>query len=226
MANTLDLEEQEQVDQIKAFWQRWGDLISWILIACLAVYAGYNGWQYWQRQQAAKASAMYDELDVAAQAGDIPRVERAMADLLDKHGSSVYAAQGVLMAAKALDDKGQPAAAAAALAKLVDKAPDDGYRAVARLRDAAMLTDLKKYDEAVALLSQPVPVSFAGLVADRKADILRLQGKNAEARAEYEKAWRAMEEGSSYRQLVAVKLNGLGVDVKALEKVSSGSAKS
>ena len=79
MANTLDLEEQEQVDQIKAFWQRWGDLISWILIACLAVYAGYNGWQYWQRQQAAKASAMYDELDVAAQAGDIPRVERAMA---------------------------------------------------------------------------------------------------------------------------------------------------
>ena len=44
MASHLDLEEQEQLDQLKAFWKQYGNLVSWLLIAVLGAYAAWNGW--------------------------------------------------------------------------------------------------------------------------------------------------------------------------------------
>jgi predicted negative regulator of RcsB-dependent stress response len=81
MATNLDLEEQEQLDQLKHFWKKNGNLITWVLIAALAGYAAWNGWNYWQREQSVKAGAMFDELDRAAQAGDADKVTRVFADL-------------------------------------------------------------------------------------------------------------------------------------------------
>ena len=66
MATPLDLEEQEQLDQIKHFWKTYGNLISWLLIAILGSYAAWNGYQYWERTQATKAAALYDEVERAA----------------------------------------------------------------------------------------------------------------------------------------------------------------
>ena len=70
MAQPLDLQEQEQLDALKTFWKSYGNLITWALIAALAVYAGLNGWKWWQRDQSAKAAAMFDQLELAAQGGD------------------------------------------------------------------------------------------------------------------------------------------------------------
>ena len=80
MANHFDLEEQEQLDQLKHFWKQYGNLISWLLIIVLASYAGWNGWQYWERNQAAKASALYDEVEKAVLSQDVSRIERSVAD--------------------------------------------------------------------------------------------------------------------------------------------------
>jgi predicted negative regulator of RcsB-dependent stress response len=68
MASHLDLEEQEQLDQLKHFWKRYGNAITWLLIAVLGTFAAYNGWQLWQRKQGAEAAVMYDQLEAAAQA--------------------------------------------------------------------------------------------------------------------------------------------------------------
>ena len=97
MAKHLDLEEQEQLDALKHFWERWGNLITWLLIAVLGAYAGWTGWQYWQRQQGAAASAIYEEMSRSVAAGDVARVERTLADMKDKYGSTTYAAQGALL---------------------------------------------------------------------------------------------------------------------------------
>ncbi|MFL6691741.1 MAG: YfgM family protein, partial [Ramlibacter sp.] len=83
MASHLDLEEQEQLDQLKHFWNTYGNLISWVLIAVFGAVAAMNGWQYWQRMQAAKASALYDEVERAVQAGDLGRAEQGFADARD-----------------------------------------------------------------------------------------------------------------------------------------------
>lgn len=221
MARHLDLEEQEQLDELKHFWNQYGNLITWFLIAVLGSYAAWNGWQYWQRQQAVKASALYDEVDRAAAAGDTTRVEQAFKDIRDRYGRTTYAQQAGLLAAKVLEDKGKPDGAKSALQWVASDASDEGLQAVARLRLASMLVQDKAYDEALKQLSSGMPKQFEALAADRRGDIYNLQGKKNEAKAEYTKAWQAFAPDSEYRALVAVKLTALGVDVQALQPAES-----
>jgi predicted negative regulator of RcsB-dependent stress response len=229
MAKHLDLEEQEQLADIKHFWNEYGNLITWVVIAVFGSIAAWNGWQYWQRTQAVQAAAMYDEIERAAQAGDTTRVERALADMKDKFGSTTYAQQAALMSARALVDKGNPDAAKAALSWVADKASDEGYQAVARLRLAGLLADAKAYDEALKQLAGDFPKEFEPLAADRRGDVYNVQGKKAEAKAEYVKAYKALEERSEYRRLLEVKLSALGVDPLQLvappAAAASGAAK-
>ena len=224
MATHLDLEEQEQLDALKHFWNKWGNLITWALIAVLGAYAAWNGWQYWQRRQATLAAVLYDEVDRAAQAGDVTRVERALADMKDKYGSTAYAAQAGLLGAKVLEEKGKPAEAKAALAWVADKASDDGLRAVARLRQASLLLGEKAYDEALKVLSGSFPAQYTALAADRRGDVLLQQGKREQAVAEYGKAYQGLTADSGdYRRLVGMKLNALGIDPDAGAKAGATS---
>jgi len=96
---------------------------------------------------------------------------------------------------------------------VVEKAGDEGLQAVARLRLAGIALEAKAYDEALAQLGAKMPPSFAALADDRRGDVFMAQGKAEEARAQYRKAYAAMDERSEYRQLIEVKLNALGVDV-------------
>jgi predicted negative regulator of RcsB-dependent stress response len=215
MAKHLDLEEQEQLDALKHFWNTYGNFITWVLIAVFGAVAAYNGWQYWQRTQAVQASAIFDEVERAAQAGDAARVERAFSDIKDKFGGTVFAPQAGLMAAKVAMDKGNADAAKAALTWVADKASDPGYQAVARLRLAGVLVEAKAYDEAMKHLNAGVPREFEALAADRRGDIHNLQGRKDQAKAEYTKAYQGLDERAEYRRLVEVKLNAMGVDPKA-----------
>ncbi len=212
MAKHLDLEEQEQLADIKHFWNEYGNLITWVVIVVFGAIAAWNGWQYWQRTQSAQAAAMYDEVERAAQAGDLTRVERAFSDMRDKFGRTTYAQQAGLLAAKVLLEKGNVDAAKSALNWVADKASDEGYQAVARLRLASILVESKAYDEALKQLSGDFPKEFEPLVADRRGDVYNLQGKKAEAKAEYLKAYQGFDDRAEYRHLVEVKLNALGVD--------------
>ena len=215
MAQHLDLEEQEQLDELKHFWKQYGNLITWVLIVVLGAYAAWNGYQYWQRSQAAQASVMYDEIARSVQSGETARIERSLAEMKDRFGSTTYAQQAGLLAAKAYYDKGNADAARAALTWVAGKASDPGYQAVAKLRLAGILLEKKSYDEALQQVSGTFPKDFAGLVADRRGDILMAQGKKAEAKTEYEKAYKDLDARAEYRRLVEVKLNALGVDTAA-----------
>lgn len=226
MANHLDLEEQEQLDQLKHFWKQYGDLITWVLIAIMGAYAAWNGYNYWQRNQSAKAAALYEEVERAAQANDVAKTERAFGDIQSGFGSTAYAQRAGLLAAKVFYDGNKLDAAKAALTWVADKSNDEGFSSVAKLRLAGVLADAKAYDDALTLLSGSFPHSFEALVADRKGDLLALQGKSAEAKAEYTKAYSAFDLGSDYRKLVEFKLNALGVDVGKDAKLAPAGARS
>ena len=215
MAKHLDLEEQEQLDELKHFWKQYGDLITWVLIAVVGAFAAWNGYQYWQRSQAAQASVMYDEIDRAAKAGDTARLDRSLADMKERFGNTTYAQQAALLAAQAYYDTGNVDASHAALNWVADKGSEPGYQAVAKLRLAGILLEKKAYTEAWQQLTGDFPKEFAGVLADRRGDILMAQGKKTEARAEYEKAWKGIDERAEYRRLLEVKLNALGVDPNA-----------
>ena len=224
MAKHLDLEEQEQLDELKHFWKRFGNLITWVLIVVLGAFAAWNGYQYWQRSQAAQASVMYDEVERAIQAGDTTKIERSLADMKDRFGSTLYAQQAGLLGAKALYDKGNLDAARAALTGVANNASDEGYQAIAKLRLAGLLLEKKSYDEALQQLSGTFPKDFAALADDRRGDIFSAQGKKSEAKAEYQKAFKGLNERVEYRRLVEVKLNALGVDPSEGKTAAAGAA--
>ena len=230
MANNLDLDEQEQLAELKHFWNQWGNLISWGLIVVFGSIAAYNGWQYWQRTQAMQASALFDEVDRAASQGETARVERAFADLTEKFPGTAFTHQAGLLAAKVMADKGNADGAKRALTWVADNAKDEGYQAVARLRLVSLLLDAKAYDDALKQLAASYPAEYEGLVADRRGDVYSLQGKKAEAKAEYQKAYKALDTQSDLRKVVEVKLSARGVDVKELAPApataASGVAKS
>ena len=216
MASHLDLEEQEQLDQLKAFWKQWGNLITWVITVCLAVFAAWQGWNTWQRNQATKAETMYGALQKAVQAGDLSKVEAVQKDLQGLSGTS-FAAQGVLLASKLQYEQGKIDAAKASLGWVVQEGKLVEVRDLARLRLAGVLMDEKKYDEAAKLLDAITVADFGALVADRRGDLLVLQNKPAEAKAQYEKAYAGMDKTVEYRRLISAKLAQLGVAVTSEE---------
>jgi predicted negative regulator of RcsB-dependent stress response len=227
MATHLDLEEQEQLDQLKHFWNQYGNLITWVLIAVLGAYAAWNGWNWWQRDQAVKAGALYDEIDKAVQAGEADRAATLFVNLKDHYPRTAFAEQAALLVAKAQSDKGQADNARGTLAWVADNAIETEYQTIARLRLAAVLMDQKKYDEALKQLDGATAKEFEALVADRRGDILMAQGKKDEAKAAYQKAWTAMDPKVEYRRLVDAKLTALGAapEAEAEKPVTAGGAK-
>ena len=223
MATHLNLEEQEQLDRVKHFWNTYGTLITWVLLIVAGAVVAWNGWQYWQRSQAAQAATLYEELDRATKSSDAERVQRALNDLQQRFARTPYAQQGGLLAASSLVAQGKAEEARAALSWVVDKAVDPGYQSVARLRLASLHMDAKAWEPALQQLNASFPVEFQALAADRKGDVLLAQGKRDDARAEYQKAWTAFDADSEYRRLVEIKLNAVGVDVKTLGAAASKS---
>ncbi|MGQ3052490.1 MAG: YfgM family protein [Roseateles sp.] len=212
MAAHLDLDEQEQLDQLKAFWKRWGNLITWVITAALAAFAAWQGWNWYQRDQAGKAAAMYEEFDKALTAQDADKAAGAAADLKARFASTAYATQAGLQVAKLQLDKGKTDEAKQSLTWVAEQGVETGpYRDLARLRLAALQLDAKAFDEAAKTLDAVKSAEFAGLVADRRGDLALLQDKRDAAKTEYQKALAGMDKTLDYRRIVEAKLATLGV---------------
>ena len=216
MATHLDLEEQEQIDQLKHFWSRWGTPITGVLVVAFGGFAAWNGWQYWQQRQAVQASALADAVQVAIEAKDEARVAQSLKDIQDKYASTQQAGLAALAAAKAQVDAGKLDDAKATLTWVSEKAADEGHKAVARVRLAAVLMEQKDLDGAGKVLAGSFPAEFAGVQADRQGDLLQLQGKPEEAAQAYERAYKALDTQNEYRRLVEFKLNALGVQPQTM----------
>lgn len=225
MATQLDLQEQEQLDALKAFWNKYGNLFTWVLVLVLGAFAAWNGWNYWQREQGLKAGAMFDELERAGQAGDVDKASRVFADLKERFPGTAFAQQGGLLVAKLQFEKGQTDAAKASLGWVAEKAGEDEIRTVARLRLAALQAESKQFDEALKTLSAATAPGFEALVSDRRGDLLSVQGKKDEARQAYEQAYKGLSEKVDYRRLVEAKLTALGFAPEAASAAASGVSK-
>ena len=223
MATSLDLQEQEQLDALKAFWKQYGNLVTWVLILVLGGVAAWNGWNWWQRDQGLKASAMFEELDRAVTAGDADRAGRIFNDLKERYPRTAFAHQGAMAAAKLQFEKGQAVSAMATLNWVAANASEDEYRTLARLRLAGALLEAKQYDEALKHLDEAKSPTFEALVADRRGDVLLAQGKSDQARTAFQAAWAAMDEKLDYRRLIEAKLVSLAAAPVAAASAASAS---
>jgi len=205
-----NLEEQEQIDQLKAWWKQYGNLVTWSLIIVLSIYSAWTGWKYYQRSQAVQASQLYEELSKAVTSKDNAKVQRAATDMESKFSGTAYAQMAGLIASRSAYEAGELKAAKTQLEWVAANAIDDEYKAMAKIRLAGILLDEKAYDEGIKLLAGEFPAAFTALVADRKGDILAAQNKLEDARTAYQLALDKTDKNDPGRPLIQMKLDGIG----------------
>ena len=205
-----DLEEQEQLDDLKAWWHRWGNVVTAVAVAACIAAAGVQGWRWWAAKQSEEASALFTGLSQAVRAQDLPKAKDAVAQLEDKYSRSGYSARGALVLAKMLFDSGDTAAARTQLMWVIDKSDEADLKEIARYRLAELLLNDKQYDEALKMLDAKHGAPYAGLYAGLRGDALSMAGRAAEARAAYVDALAKLDAKSTYKQYVQVKLDALG----------------
>src|SRR5687767_15567520 len=156
----LDLEEQEQLAELKAWWKQHGGLITAVILAVALGFAGWQGWRWYQANQAAQASVLYDTVAKAAQSNDAKALRDASGSLVETYPRTLYASMGALVAARYYFDRNDLKSAKAQLQWVIDRSASDDFRDLARLRLAAVLLDEKAYDEALKLLDAKPAASY------------------------------------------------------------------
>lgn len=215
-----DLEEQEQLDELKTWWAQNGNLVTSTVLAVALAFAGWQGWNWWQRNQSVQAAAIYGVLERAATMHDAKKARDATGELTDKFSMTSYAGMAALLSAKMQVEAGDLKTAKLQLAWAVDNAREKELRDLARLRLAGVLLDEKAYDEALKQLAIEPAAPFAARYAELKGDILAAQGKADEAKNAYQAALAKVDEAQKnpaadqhrgpYRELLQLKLESIG----------------
>ena len=206
-----DLDEQEQIDQLRAWWAKYGTAVLTVLVVAMAVLGGWRGWQWYQTSQAVQARGYFEALEEAGrQQGDesVARINAAMQTLRSEFGSTDYAARGALVAASALASRNELQGARAQLEWLA-QTKNPTLLPVAKLRLAGILLEQKEFDAALVQLADP-PAPFVGLYADRRGDILLAQGKGGAAREAWTQAIESLGVANPLTPVVKLKLDALG----------------
>ena len=209
----FDLEEQEQLAEIRAWWDKWGNLITMTVVVLAVVVVGWRLWNWYGNSKATEASVYYSALMKAVETNDAQKIREASGVLAEKYSGTAYAELSALIAAKAQAEAGDKASAKTKLEWAADKASDPLIRDLARLRLAALLIDEKAYDAALKQLSAKPADSFVPRYADLRGDALVAAGKPAEARAAYKEAIDALTKdqgGQQMKGMIELKLDALG----------------
>lgn len=206
----LDLQEQEQIDALKAWWKENGNRLLGALLIIVVAMGGWRGWQHYQNRQSSEAATLYAGFNQQLESGKVKRINDAAAAVMEKYASSGYAPRAALLAAQMNEQVEEQARAKTQLHWVIDHAEEAGLKDVARLRLAAVLLDEKKHDDALKLLEAKHPASFDGMYADLKGDVLSAQGKNEEAISAYKLAYEKTDANSAYRNLIEMKMDALG----------------
>lgn len=207
---TYNHEDQDSIDGIKTWWDKFGTAITVVLTTLLVTIGGTQAWKYYQQQQAQQAADLYVLLQQVQLSNDPARINDAAHLLTEGFPSSGYAPRAAFVAAEADVQAGNNKRAIQNLQWVIDNAKETAMHDLARLRIAGILLDEEKYDEALRLMSTPHDATFAGLYLDRKGDILVASKKIAEARLSYQAAIDKLSKNNNYYNIVQMKLDALG----------------
>lgn len=207
---TYNHEDQDNIDGVKTWWDKFGTAATILLTAMLVTIGGTQAWKYYQQQQAQQAADLYVLLQQVRLSNEPAKINDAAHLLTEGFPSSGYAARAAFIAAQADVEAGNNKRAIQNLQWIIDNAKETALHDVARLRIAGILLDEEKYDEALRILNTQHGETFAGLYSDRKGDILVASKKISEARLSYQAAIDKLSKSNNYYNIVQMKLDALG----------------
>ena len=204
-----DLEEQEQLDEFRVWWKKYGKLAVNLVLAALLAYAAWQGYQYFQQKKAIEASVLYQAL-VTTDPTKSAEIKAQSAKLMADYSGTPYAGRAAIFVAKnrvAAKDKKD---AKTQLEWAIKNAKESTIKAIASVQLAGILLEEKNYDGALKVLSNDVDKGFSGIKDDLLGDILLAQGKPAEAKKAYQNALTNLDAQGKLHQYTVYKLESLG----------------
>ncbi|MCP2040451.1 putative negative regulator of RcsB-dependent stress response [Neisseria sp. HSC-16F19] len=200
-----DFHDQEEIENFKYFWRRYGRWGFYLLLAAAAAYLGWVIYQGRLQDQRDAASRVFDTFVAEAQADKETEAKKQLIVLQQEYGNTLVAAQATLMMAGTAFDQGKYEEAAQHLKWVQGKHKDGLIRALATQRLAVVYLQEQKYDEALKTLDEKTDAEFQPLFLETRGDILSAQGKNDEAAGVYEEALKLLPEDAPQRQLLQFK---------------------
>ena len=190
----LDLEEQEQVANLKAWWDSMGRWLALGLVIVLVGYGAYRIYGNYQDNKSAQAEEVYETLMAATLNKDLPKAQKIAEDLEARFPSTSYASMAGLVAANLAYLVNDNASAMKQLRWVEDNSKNAGLKNIARDRLIAMLLDVgdaPSLADADNLLKKSVAPGFEALFLERRGDWYLVQNKKSEALTAYKEAWAA-----------------------------------
>src|SRR5574337_1805551 len=129
-----DLEEQEQLSELKAWWTRFGSLVTLVAVAAALASVGWQAWRWYQNKQSVEAAALYAVVEQAVAKNDATKAREAAGQIFEQYGRTAYGDLAALLSAKAQVDAGDLKNAQAQLSWAVERGRDPALRDLARLR--------------------------------------------------------------------------------------------
>jgi predicted negative regulator of RcsB-dependent stress response len=191
----LDLEEQEQLANLKAFWQDYGRWLAIGVIIALIGSAIYWFYRHQQESHALDASKQYEQLLTQLEKNNLPEVLAQTQKLQADYAGTAYAAMAGLLAANLANSVNDKDAALTQLDWVTNHAKSDAFAALAKLRLVTLLIDQNKpesFDKADKLLNTKAVAGFEALQQEKRGDWYWAQNQTAEAKKAYLEAWKLL----------------------------------
>lgn len=205
----LDLDDQEQLDEVKLWWNKYGKLTINLVLAAIIAYAAWQGYQYFTHKKAVEASEIYQtlgQLDSSKSAEIKEMTGKLMAD----YAGTPYAGRAAVMQAKIQFGASDIDGAKVQLEWAKANALETPIKAIASLQLARILLDSKDYANAEKALSGDFDSGYIGLKQDLQGDILLAQGKIDEAKKIYAEALANLDSEGRLYLFTKQKLESLG----------------
>ena len=206
----LDLEEQEQVDELKALWKKYGSYVTKGAIAFFVLYALFQGWGYYQNKQSLGASELYQSITVMDEKNTKEIMQKSQS-LIDEYSGTPYAGRAAILFAKASYAEGAKDKAKEKLEWASRHAKESATESIALIQLGQILVEEKKYDEALKKANEVDNEGYLGLANDLKGDILNAMNKKEDAKKAYLEALKRFGPKDPYARFTQEKLEALGV---------------
>ena len=198
----VDNTEEEQVEQIKKWWNSNGKQIIAGAVIGLAGIWGWNTYSDYQDKQSLNARSLY--LSYASDSNNLGAYDKLTTDF----SSSSYSDQAILLMAKYLFDAGSYTQALGVIKPLINN-PSSVIANTATLRVASIYLQQGQHDQALSILEGQSEDGFSGLVFSLMGDIYLDLGNHLEAQKYYSLAIDNVAENSNLSQLIQIKLDDL-----------------
>ena len=184
----MDDIEQEQIDEMKAWWSEYGSYVIAGVVIAVGLIIGFNLYKSNKLEAQIAASEMFETLAVHVTDGDIDDAESVAAQLANNYANTAYAAQSRLAMARLYMDNNRDEDAAEVLRELLEMRGHGPLKHVGRSRLARILLYQEKPQEVLDLLEGQDNEAFTGIYAEARGDAHVALGQFAEADEAYRAA--------------------------------------